>query len=56
MLHVRDVDAHFEHARAAGATILREPADEDYGQREHTLGDPEGHDWCIATPFAPPAS
>ena len=35
-----------------GATIVREPTDEDYGQREYGLRDPEGHDWYIATPFA----
>jgi uncharacterized glyoxalase superfamily protein PhnB len=51
VLHVRDVDAHYEHAKAAGATILREPTDEDYGQREYGLRDLGGHDWYIATPF-----
>ena len=56
VLHVRDVDAHHERTRAAGATILREPTDEDYGQREYGLRDPEGHDWYIATPFDAPAS
>lgn len=55
VLHVADVDAHFERVRAAGATILREPTDEDYGQREYGVRDPEGHDWYIATPFAAPA-
>jgi MerR family transcriptional regulator, thiopeptide resistance regulator len=52
VLHVPDVDAHFARAKTAGATILREPTDEDYGQREYGLRDPEGHDWYIATPFA----
>ena len=56
VLHVRDVDAHHERTKAAGATILREPTDEDYGQREYGLRDPEGHDWYIATPLASPAS
>jgi len=51
VLHVADVDAHYERVRAAGATILREPTDEDYGQREYGVRDPEGHDWYIATPF-----
>jgi uncharacterized glyoxalase superfamily protein PhnB len=55
VLHVADVDSHFDRVRAAGATILREPTDEDYGQREYGLRDPEGHDWYIATPFASPA-
>jgi uncharacterized glyoxalase superfamily protein PhnB len=54
VLHVSDVDAHFARVRAAGATILREPTDEDYGQREYGVRDPEGHDWFIATPFESP--
>ncbi|HMK11419.1 MAG TPA: VOC family protein [Acidimicrobiales bacterium] len=48
---VPDVDAHFVHAKAAGATILREPTDQDYGQREYGVSDPEGHSWWIATPL-----
>ena len=52
VLHVADVDAHFQRVRSAGGTILREPTDEDYGQREYGVRDPEGHDWYIATPFA----
>ncbi len=51
VVHVADVDAHFAHAQASGATILREPADEDYGQREYGVQDPEGHSWYIATPL-----
>ncbi|MGH8976450.1 MAG: VOC family protein [Acidimicrobiia bacterium] len=51
VVHVADVDAHFAHAKAKGATILREPTDEDYGQREYGVQDPEGHSWYIATPF-----
>ncbi len=50
---VRDVDAHFERARAAGAVIDREPADQPYGQREYSAGDPEGGRWYFATRTAP---
>ena len=49
---VPDVDAHFAHAKASGATILREPTDQPYGQREYGVSDPEGHSWWIATPTA----
>ena len=55
VVHVKDVDAHFEAARHAGATILREPTDEPYGQREYAVRDPDGHSWFIATPTAAPA-
>lgn len=52
VVHVADVDAHYERARNGGASILYEPRDEDYGQREYGVRDPEGHTWWIATPAA----
>jgi len=51
VVHVKDVDAHFRAARDAGATILREPTNQLYGQREYGVRDPDGHSWWIATPF-----
>jgi MerR family transcriptional regulator, thiopeptide resistance regulator len=51
VVRVDDVDAHFERARAAGATIDREPTDQEYGQREYGARDPEGHRWWFATPL-----
>ena len=44
-VRVDDVNAHFEHAKARGATILMEPTDWEYGQREYTVADPWGHQW-----------
>ena len=48
-VYVDDVDAHFAHARDAGATILEEPNDQPYGDRRYMAADPEGHVWMIAT-------
>jgi len=45
---VADVDRHYAHAKAAGATILREPRDEEYGDRRYDTEDPEGHLWSFA--------
>jgi MerR family transcriptional regulator, thiopeptide resistance regulator len=56
VIQVVDVDAHYERARAAGATILSEPTDQEYGQREYGVRDPDGHSWWFATPTAPPAA
>lgn len=56
VVHVPDVDAHYERARASGAEILDEPRDQDYGQREYGMRDPEGHLWWIATPILSPAA
>jgi uncharacterized glyoxalase superfamily protein PhnB len=56
VVHVPDVDAHYERVGAAGAEVLYEPRDEDYGQREYGLRDPEGHTWWVATPTQAPAA
>ena len=43
-----DVDAVTEEARAAGATIGREPAETFWGGYSSVMIDPEGHPWEIA--------
>src|SRR4051812_15323986 len=40
---VDDTDAMFERARAAGARIIEEPVDRDYGSRDFVCADPEGY-------------
>ena len=42
---VDDPDAHYVRAVSAGAEIVREIADEDYGGRVYSCRDPEGHLW-----------
>ena len=49
--YVDDVDAHCERARAAGATILREPMDQPYGVREYDALDREGQEWYFCQPL-----
>jgi len=46
---VEDADAHFARAKAAGATITREPVTQDYGGRDYTCKDPDGHVWTFGT-------
>jgi PhnB protein len=47
-VYVDDLAAHFERARAAGARITAEPADQPYGDRRYGAEDPEGHEWTFA--------
>jgi uncharacterized glyoxalase superfamily protein PhnB len=47
---VDDVDALFERATKAGATVLEKPADQAYGERRCGLEDPEGHRWYFGQP------
>ncbi|HKS99527.1 MAG TPA: VOC family protein [Rugosimonospora sp.] len=49
-LYVADVDAVYAAAVAAGATGVRPPADEFWGDRYAMLTDPFGHAWSLATP------
>jgi uncharacterized glyoxalase superfamily protein PhnB len=46
---VDDPDAHYERAIAAGAEVLRDLTDEDYGSRGYTARDPEGNVWSFGT-------
>jgi uncharacterized glyoxalase superfamily protein PhnB len=41
-----------QRAKAAGAEILMEPTDQEYGDRRYDARDPEGHFWSFATPLA----
>lgn len=51
-VYVADVDAVYARALAAGATSLREPVDEAYGDRAAGLRDSQGVQWWIATRMA----
>ncbi|NNE07525.1 MAG: glyoxalase [Gemmatimonadetes bacterium] len=42
---VDDADKHYARAVAAGAEIVVEIKDEDYGGRDYSCRDPEGHVW-----------
>lgn len=43
---VDDVDAHYEAAKEAGATIVCAPSNE-HGERGYRAMDPEGHRWMF---------
>jgi uncharacterized glyoxalase superfamily protein PhnB len=50
-LHVQladGLDGHCARARAAGATIAQEPAEQFYGDRTYRALDIEGHMWTFA--------
>jgi PhnB protein len=48
-VYLEDVDARFEQAVAAGATVRRPVQDQFYGDRSGTLEDPFGHLWTLST-------
>ncbi len=48
---VDDADAAFARAIAAGATMLREVADQFHGHRTGAVRDPFGHRWNLSAPL-----
>jgi uncharacterized glyoxalase superfamily protein PhnB len=51
---IEDPDAHHAQAREAGAHIVRELEDTEYGSREYSARDLEGNMWSFGTydPYA----
>jgi PhnB protein len=49
MLYVKDVDAAYAKATAAGCTTKMPPANMFWGDRYCRVADPFGHQWAIAT-------
>lgn len=47
-VHVDNVDQHFVKAKAAGATILKEPEEMPFGVRQYTAKDIGGHWWTFS--------
>lgn len=48
-VQVDDPDAHYERATNAGAEIMQELKDEEYGSRGYMVKDLEGHQWYFGT-------
>jgi DNA-binding transcriptional MerR regulator/uncharacterized glyoxalase superfamily protein PhnB len=48
---VGDVDAHHAYAVEQGAVIRYAPVDQEYGYREYSAVDPEGHLWSFMKPL-----
>ena len=44
-IYIEEIDKHYQHTVDAGAEIVYEIADQDYGGRLYTARDPEGYLW-----------
>ncbi|MGO9490566.1 MAG: VOC family protein [Solirubrobacteraceae bacterium] len=52
LVRVSDARAHFVRSRDAGARILLEPTDFEYGERQYAAEDPSGHRWTFSETLA----
>ncbi len=48
-IYTADCDATYKQSLEAGATSVREPADQPYGDRSAGIKDPSGYRWYIST-------
>lgn len=44
-VYIAEIDEHYQRAVKAGAEVVYEIADQDYGGRLYTVRDPEGYLW-----------
>jgi len=51
-VRIEEAHVHCERARAAGATILTEPTDHVYGERQYNAQDFYGHRWDFTETIA----
>jgi len=52
IVHVEDVDAHYQRALERGAKIVQPPGDRPFGERQYTAEDPGGHRWTFSQSVA----
>lgn len=47
-IFLEDVDAHYAHSKSAGAKIVEELHETEYGERQYGAEDLEGHHWLFS--------
>lgn len=52
LVHIDNVDRHYERAKQSGARIINLPADYPFGERQYTVEDIGGHRWTFSQTIA----
>jgi uncharacterized glyoxalase superfamily protein PhnB len=52
LVHIDDVDTHFERSKQLGARIINPPTDYPFGERQYTVEDIGGHRWTFSQTIA----
>jgi uncharacterized glyoxalase superfamily protein PhnB len=47
-IFIDDIEAHFAHTKAEGATIIEEPHETVYGEFQYAAEDLDGHRWLFS--------
>ena len=52
MVHVDDIDSHYERVKESGTHIISLPTDYPFGERQYTVEDIGGHRWTFSQTIA----
>ena len=52
LVHVDDVDNHYERVQESGVRIINPPTDYPFGERQYTVEDIGGHRWTFSQTIA----
>jgi len=52
MVHVDDIDSHYERVKESGTNIISSPTDYLFGERQYTAEDIGGHRWTFSQTIA----
>ena len=52
LMHIDDVDSHYERVKGSGARIINPPTDYPFGERQYTVEDLGGHRWTFSQTIA----
>jgi uncharacterized glyoxalase superfamily protein PhnB len=52
MVHVENVDEHYEQAISTGGRVINPPTDYPFGERQYTVEDIGGHRWTFSQTIA----
>jgi len=52
VIHLDDVDGHYERAQKLGCRIIAPPRDQPFGERQYTAEDIGGHRWTFSQSVA----
>ena len=52
LVHVEDVERHFDHAKLFGARIVHPPTNMPFGEKVYTAEDLAGHRWTFSQSVA----
>jgi len=48
MVFIEDIDEHYRHTSSSGARIVEQLFDTEYGERQYSVQDIEGHIWMFS--------